>query len=253
MRLLICTYKYFEVQILTLIPFSDGKLIAIGVLDLLPQCVSAVYFMYHESVHLHNFGKIGALREIAWAKEEGYRWWYAGFYIHSCVKMRYKGDYSPQFILDPQSYSWHPLDDAVKRKLDANKFVSLSQGSDGEEIRKETTGGELMEDFEIDDDESHSKDGDGSDDSNDDSPIPNPDLSLFARSMPGVLTKEQLLKDVDLDRITLRLYGEDVEAYDLVGWESSNIENPHTIKGALADLVAAVGVKLGREMIVSFD
>lgn len=104
----------------------DGILVAIGVLDLLPQCVSAVYFMYHESVHRHGFGKLGALREITLAKEEGYRWWYAGFYIHSCVKMRYKGDYTPQYILDPVSYNWDPLDDEMKRKLDSSKFVSLS-------------------------------------------------------------------------------------------------------------------------------
>lgn len=105
----------------------DGKLVAIGVLDLLPHCVSAVYFMYHESVHQHNFGKIGALREIALAKEEGYQWWYAGFYIHSCVKMRYKGDYTPQYLLDPDSYDWDLLDSELKKKLDEKKFVSLSQ------------------------------------------------------------------------------------------------------------------------------
>jgi arginine-tRNA-protein transferase len=60
----------------------DGKLVAVGVLDLLPECVSAVYFMYHENVHTHGFGKLGAMREIALAREEGYKWWYAGFYIH---------------------------------------------------------------------------------------------------------------------------------------------------------------------------
>jgi arginyl-tRNA---protein transferase len=104
----------------------DGTLIAIGVLDLLPECVSAVYFMYHESVHQHGFGKLGALREIALAKEEGYKWWYAGFYIHSCVKMRYKGDYTPQHMLDPVSYNWDPLDDEIKKRLDSRKFVSLA-------------------------------------------------------------------------------------------------------------------------------
>jgi arginine-tRNA-protein transferase len=110
----------------------DGKLVAIGVLDLLPQCVSAVYFMYHESVHQHGFGKLGALREIALAKEDGYKWWYAGFYIHSCVKMRYKGDYSPQYMLDPDSYQWDPLDAELKKKLDERKFVSLSRERKGE-------------------------------------------------------------------------------------------------------------------------
>ncbi|KAL3422443.1 arginine-trna-protein transferase 1 [Phlyctema vagabunda] len=105
----------------------DGKLVAVGVLDLLPQCVSAVYFMYHESVHQHNIGKIGALKEIALAKEKGYQWWYAGFYIHSCVKMRYKGDYAPSYILDPESYDWDLLDSDFKKKLDQQKYLSLSQ------------------------------------------------------------------------------------------------------------------------------
>jgi arginine-tRNA-protein transferase len=68
----------------------DGQLVAIGVLDLLPNCVSAVYFLYHESVHKFQPGKIGALREIALAAEQGYQWWYSGFYIHTCPKMRYK-------------------------------------------------------------------------------------------------------------------------------------------------------------------
>lgn len=110
----------------------DGKLVAIGVLDLLPQCVSAVYFMYHESVHQHGFGKLGALREIALAQEEGYKWWYAGFYIHSCIKMRYKGDYSPQYMLDPDTYQWDLLDANLKKKLDKRKFVSLSRERSGQ-------------------------------------------------------------------------------------------------------------------------
>lgn len=52
----------------------DGKLVAIGVLDLLPDCVSGVYFLYHESIHRFSPGKLGALREIALAIEEGYRY-----------------------------------------------------------------------------------------------------------------------------------------------------------------------------------
>lgn len=208
----------------------DGQLVAIGVLDLLPQCVSAVYFMYHESVHQHGFGKLGALREIALAKEAGYKWWYAGFYIHSCVKMRYKGDYSPQYILDPMSYAWDLLDDEVKKKLDTSKYVSLSgdrsepQGIDGE-VR-------LLE----------SK-----------STLVDEDVPLFARGMPGILSKEHLLTDIDLDKIKLRIRGQDAETGDLVGWEDHDLDNPHSIKGIIADLVAAVGIDLAKEMIVTFN
>lgn len=52
----------------------DGQLVAIGVLDLLPDCVSAVYFLYHESIHKFSPGKLGALREIALSLEGGYRY-----------------------------------------------------------------------------------------------------------------------------------------------------------------------------------
>ena len=103
----------------------DGRLVAIGVLDLLPDAVSSVYFLYDESIHLFTPGKLGALHEIALAYEEGYRWWYPGFYIHSCPKMRYKIDYAPQYILDPQSLQWDLLDKSVLSLLDKKPFVSL--------------------------------------------------------------------------------------------------------------------------------
>jgi arginine-tRNA-protein transferase len=228
----------------------NGKLIALGVLDLLPECVSAVYFMYHESVHKFGFGKLGALREIALAKEGGYRWWYAGFYIHNCVKMKYKGDYSPQYLLDPESYSWDLLDSEVKQKLDAQKYLSLSRAkeelmsapqSPSADVSMDTMstgewGSEGMEEV----------------DSDDEPPVPNPDLPLFARSVPGILTKAQLMNDVNLDRIRLRIRTIEAEACDLLSWETSNIDSPHSIKGRIAELAAAVGPDLAKEMVLDF-
>lgn len=40
--------------------------------------------------------------------------------------MRYKGDYNPQYMLDPESYDWHLLDAQVKQELDKSKYLSLS-------------------------------------------------------------------------------------------------------------------------------
>lgn len=60
----------------------DGQLVAIGVLDLLPDYVSAVYFLYHESIHRFSPGKLGALREIALAMEGGYRY----VHIQDCLQ-----------------------------------------------------------------------------------------------------------------------------------------------------------------------
>jgi len=222
----------------------DGKLVAVGVLDLLPQCVSAVYFMYHESVHTHGFGKLGALREIALAKEEGYRYWYSGFYIHECIKMRYKADFVPQEILDPVSYSWDVLDTSLKQKLDQNKFVSLSQERAGPKI--EVSKKEALEDAMEHEEDTLDSDGD-------EPPIPHPSLPIFARTMPGLLTKEQLLASIDLDHLSLRAGGVDAETCDLVSWPTSNIDSAHSIKGMIAELVSAVGVELAAQMRIVFD
>ncbi|KAE9375407.1 arginine-tRNA-protein transferas-like protein 1 [Stipitochalara longipes BDJ] len=231
----------------------DGTLVAIGVLDLLPQCVSAVYFMYHESIHQHAFGKLGALREIALAKEDGYKWWYAGFYIHSCAKMRYKGDYTPQYILDPASYNWDPLDEEMKKRLDGKKFVSLSleqavssaatalpptppsnQANDSRDVEMEDAG---------DNDEQFDEDG----------PVAEPEKPVFERSMPGLLTREQLLGEVDLDHIKIRVRDTEAETGDLVSWETSDIGSTRSIKGIIAELVAAVGPEAAREVVVYFS
>jgi arginine-tRNA-protein transferase len=230
----------------------DGKLIAVGILDLLPQCVSAVYFMYHESVHDHGFGKLGAMREIALAREGGNRYWYAGFYIHSCIKMRYKGDYSPQFILDPVSYSWDPLDDEMKKKLELEKFVSLAHKrsniglEDGKSSAKQVgLGDELKADVAPEEVSTGN-------DSDDEPPVPEPSLPVFARSAPGILTRAQLLTEIDLDRIKIQIRGQEAEAIDLVGWEDEIMDNPHSIKGIIAELVATVGTELSSQMAVSF-
>ncbi|KAI0758303.1 arginine-tRNA-protein transferase [Irpex lacteus] len=37
----------------------------------------------------------------------------AGFYIYSCPKMRYKGEYSPSYLADPEEYSWHRLEECI--------------------------------------------------------------------------------------------------------------------------------------------
>ncbi|CZR53255.1 related to arginine-tRNA-protein transferase [Phialocephala subalpina] len=225
----------------------DGKLIAIGVLDLLPQCVSAVYFMYDESVHQHGFGKLGGLREIALAKEEGYKWWYAGFYIHNCIKMRYKGDYNPQYILDPESFAWDLLDADVKKKLDKTKYLSLSADKasgkmDTKQITPQNDSSDAVMTDRVAED----------DDSDEEQEVPNPDIPLFSRGVPGIMTRDEILEKVDLDHIKLRVRGREAEACQLVSWDDGELDSAHSIKGIIAELVAAIGPECAKEMVVSF-
>lgn len=209
----------------------DGKLVAIGVLDLLPDCVSSVYFLYDESIHKHTPGKLGALYEIALALEDGYRWWYPGFYIHSCPKMRYKIDYMPQYILDPEALVWDKLTKDVLKLLDEKPFVSLYQErSSGSEKEKEKAGDEQSTSDSLKGEQLPDKDEDEE------------DQSLFHSTMPGIASLEDM-EDVDLDHIVLKgkQTGPLYETSDIVGWDTSRIDDFPGIKAGVAELVAALG------------
>nr|CAG4651823.1 EOG090X06AF [Triops cancriformis] len=124
----------------------DGKLIAVGVVDILPHCLSSVYFYYDPDYSFLSLGNYASLREIAFVRQvqqvnRDFKYYYMGFYIHSCVKMRYKGNYQPSFLLCPETYQWQPLSSCVPR-LDECKYLRLIQDAkvkdeDGEVNLKE--------------------------------------------------------------------------------------------------------------------
>ncbi|KAG9324720.1 hypothetical protein KVV02_002498 [Mortierella alpina] len=93
--------------------YLDEKLIAVSVIDILPECVSAVYFFYDPDYSVLSLGKYSAQREIALAQtlnsKPGYedlKYYYMGFYIFTCQKMTYKGQFHPSYLLDPETYNW---------------------------------------------------------------------------------------------------------------------------------------------------
>ncbi|KAF9058020.1 arginine-tRNA-protein transferase 1 [Panaeolus papilionaceus] len=112
----------------------DGQLVAIAVLDILPKCVSSVYFMYDKSWERFSMGKLSALREVSLAQEmkaagaPEMEALYMGYYIHSCPKMKYKGEYSPSFLVDPETYEWYPLEKCIPL-LDKNRYACFSDPS----------------------------------------------------------------------------------------------------------------------------
>lgn len=94
----------------------DDKLIAVGVLDILPSCVSSVYFFYDPDYSFLSLGTYSSLRELEFTQKlseviPSLKYYYMGFYIHNCPKMRYKGNLSSSYLLCPETYSWVHLDD----------------------------------------------------------------------------------------------------------------------------------------------
>ncbi|KAK6121892.1 hypothetical protein DH2020_044366 [Rehmannia glutinosa] len=108
----------------------DGKLIAVGVVDILPKCLSSKYLFWDPDFAYLSLGKYSALEEIRWVSENqlhcpSLQFYYLGYYIHTCSKMRYKAAYRPSELLCPLRYEWVPYDIA-KPLLDRRKYVVLS-------------------------------------------------------------------------------------------------------------------------------
>ncbi|KAG0300384.1 Arginyl-tRNA--protein transferase 1, partial [Linnemannia gamsii] len=60
-----------------------------------------------------SLGKYSAQREIALVQTlntrpgyEDLKFYYMGFYIFTCQKMTYKGQFHPSYLLDPETYNW---------------------------------------------------------------------------------------------------------------------------------------------------
>jgi arginine-tRNA-protein transferase len=109
----------------------DGKLVAVGVLDFLPSGVSAVYFFYSPKYSHLTLGTLGALKEIELIRANlttSFAYYYMGFYIYTCQKMRYKGEFIPSQLLCPKNYVWVDIQDCLKNV--SHNFNSLHQCSE---------------------------------------------------------------------------------------------------------------------------
>ena len=111
--------------------YINGKLIMVGVVDMLPNCLSSVYIYYDPDFMFISPGVYSALSEIAAVrrlqkKDPSFQYYYMGFYVHSCPKMNYKGQYTPSFLACPETYNWVPIE-KCKVKLDANKYSRLEE------------------------------------------------------------------------------------------------------------------------------
>uniref|UniRef100_A0A8B9HQT4 Arginyl-tRNA--protein transferase 1 n=1 Tax=Astyanax mexicanus TaxID=7994 RepID=A0A8B9HQT4_ASTMX len=109
----------------------DGRIVAVGVIDILPNCVSSVYLYYHPDFASLSLGSYSALREIAFTRQLQKQspklcYYYLGFYIHSCPKMRYKGQYRPSDLLCPETYMWMPIEKCIPR-LETSTYARLSE------------------------------------------------------------------------------------------------------------------------------
>ncbi|KAL3776755.1 hypothetical protein HJC23_013933 [Cyclotella cryptica] len=122
----------------------DGPLIAVGVVDMLPSCLSSVYAFYDPRLSSKlELGKYTALREIEWVRRAKWlkqRYYYLGYYIHSCQKMIYKAEYKPSELLCPVNFKWIDFEVAknrLEKKSPIRHCCALYEGESTDDERKQ--------------------------------------------------------------------------------------------------------------------
>ncbi|KAH3671739.1 hypothetical protein OGAPHI_000444 [Ogataea philodendri] len=113
--------------------YIDDKLVAIAVLDLLPESVSSVYFIWDPDYAHLSLGTLSALRECVLTEQLSKKYYYLGYYIDDCQKMRYKAKFGGE-ILDVTSLKYYELD-RLKTVTNCNGLIAMStDASPKEEI-----------------------------------------------------------------------------------------------------------------------
>lgn len=74
--------------------YEDERLIAIAVMDVLPNCTSAFYTFFDPDYHF-SLGTLAVLFQLEFSKLHQKQWLYLGYQIDSCPAMNYKVRFHP--------------------------------------------------------------------------------------------------------------------------------------------------------------
>ena len=78
-----------------------GRLVAVGVADVEPLALSAVYCYFEPSLGSRSLGVFNVLTLIDECRRRGLPHLYLGYYVRGCAKMDYKARFRPCEILEP--------------------------------------------------------------------------------------------------------------------------------------------------------
>ncbi|MDD5716530.1 MAG: arginyltransferase [Sulfuricurvum sp.] len=75
--------------------FDHDKLIAVDLIDILDEGISALYCYYDPDYNAQSLGRYTLLQQIEFARRLGLKWIYLGYYVEGCQSLEYKAGYSP--------------------------------------------------------------------------------------------------------------------------------------------------------------
>ena len=110
----------------------DGKIIAVTVIDILPNYLESLYCYYDPNFSFLDLGVFNAIREIEYMKsfqeliDKNFIYYSMGEMSQSVSKLAYKGNYSPTEIMDHYTDIYVPLTDEVKALIGDNECHCLT-------------------------------------------------------------------------------------------------------------------------------
>lgn len=76
-----------------------GQLIGVGLVDVLPNCLSSAYFFHDPGWRAKAPGTFSLLQEIDFARRTGRPWLHLGYWIAENASMKYKARFRPHQLL----------------------------------------------------------------------------------------------------------------------------------------------------------
>lgn len=140
--------KYYGTY--NLIHRIDGKIIAVTVIDLLPNSMESVYCYYDPDYAFLDLGVFTVIREIEYMKsfqnliDKNLTYYSMGEMCQSCQKLKYKGNYEPTEIMDHYTGNYVLLTDEIKKLIADNKCHHLVKDVQNPKVR-------FFSDIEIED------------------------------------------------------------------------------------------------------
>lgn len=162
---------------------------------------------------------------------------------------------------DPETYAWDLLDADVLARLSARKYVSLSRERalnipthspftflQSDVLTTSNFSGELAMGPKAFEQANDYVNGEPAD-----SAAKKSGPSLFEVNMPGVMTADEVREKINLGSWKIRLDSIVTELENLVGWEGSEMTDPYTIKGTVAEFAACIGPELVGETCIEWN
>ena len=86
---------------------AEGRIIAVGIADVEPQALSAVYFYFDPDEAARSPGVLNVLSLIDECRRRGVPFLYLGYYVAGSPNMAYKAGYRPNEVLGEDG-RWRP-------------------------------------------------------------------------------------------------------------------------------------------------